>query len=131
MAITRKSVSNQGFTLIELLMVVAILGILATIAMVNLTGQGEKARRQATWTQATTLKLAISQFELEVGRFPKDLDELVYQGDENWPGPFLDSETVPKDAWGHDFKMENKGKLIRVTSPGPDGQFGNDDDLWK
>jgi general secretion pathway protein G len=122
---------TQGFTLIELLMVVAILGILATIVIVKVTGQSENARVQTTRTQASTLKLAISQFEMEVGRLPKDLEELVYQGDDNWPGPFLDSETVPKDGWGFDFKMEKKGKLIRVTSPGPDGQFGTEDDLWK
>jgi len=128
---TRRASDRRAFTLIEILVVVAILGILATLVAVRTTGHTENARRQATWAQATTIKLAVSQFEMEVGRTPKNLDELVYQGDENWPGPFLDSETVPKDSWGNDFKMEIKGKLLRVSSAGPDGQFGTEDDLWR
>ena len=35
--------SRQGFTLIELLIVVAIIGILSSIVIVTLTGQGDKA----------------------------------------------------------------------------------------
>lgn len=121
----------NGFTLVEVLLVVAILGILAAIVAIKTIGQAEKARRQTTWTQADTLKTAIAQFEMEVGRLPNDLNELVFQGDDKWPGPFLDSPEVPKDAWGNDFRMEHKGKLLQVTSPGPDGQFGTADDLWK
>ena len=127
----KKRFSKTRFTLIELLLVVSILGILATIVIVKTAGQAEKARRQTTWTQAANIKVAIAQFEMDVGRWPNDLDELVFQGDEKWPGPFLDSPEVPKDGWGHDFRMEHKGKLIQVTSSGPDGQFGNEDDLWK
>jgi hypothetical protein len=77
------------------------------------------------------LKTAISQFEMEVGRLPTDLHELVVKGDDKWPGPFLDSDEVPKDGWGNEFKYEFKDKLIRITSPGPDGQPGTGDDLWK
>lgn len=123
--------NRRGFTLIEVLLVVAILGILATIVAVKTIGQTDKAKRQAAWTQATSIKTAIAQFEMEVGRLPKDLQELVFEGDANWPGPFLDSEEVPKDPWGNDFTMEIAGKRIRVTSPGPDGQLGTEDDLWK
>jgi general secretion pathway protein G len=128
---TQSKEKRHGFTLVEMLMVVVIIGILSTIVVTKLSGHTEKARRQTTWAQAVLLKTAIAQFEMEVGRLPQNLAELIYQGDEDWPGPFLDSEVVPKDGWGNDFKMEKKGKLIRVTSPGHDGNFDTDDDLWK
>jgi len=127
---TRQS-GRDGFTLIELLLVVAILGILAAVVVTRTAGQAEKAKRQTTWTQADLLKTAIFQFEMEVGRWPADLNELVVEGDEKWPGPFLTSPEVPKDSWGNDFHFEMKGKFVRVTSPGPDGKLGTEDDLWK
>jgi general secretion pathway protein G len=126
-----KNDSHAGFTLVEILLVVAILGILAGIVAVRTVGQMDKTRRQSTWTQIMALKTAISQFEMEVGRLPTNLQELVIKGDDKWPGPFLDSAEVPKDAWGNEFTYEFKDKLIRVTSPGPDGQLGTGDDLWK
>ena len=52
-------------------------------------------------------------------------------GDDKWPGPFLESEEVPNDAWGNEFRYETVNKRIRVTSPGKDGQFGTGDDHWK
>lgn len=122
---------RAGFTLIELLLVVAVLGILAALVAVRTIGQADKAKHQAALTQATTIKAGIEQFEMEVGRLPRDLNELVIDGDEKWPGPFLDSEEVPKDPWGNQFSMEIRGKRIRVISAGPDGQFGTTDDLWK
>lgn len=122
---------RQAFTLIEVLLVVTILGILATLVAVKTFGQTDRVRRQATWAQIDLLKTAIAQFEMEVGRLPKDLQELVVEGDEKWPGPFLDTDTVPLDQWGNEFRYEVKGKRVRVTSPGPDGQLGSDDDLWK
>ncbi len=57
--------NRRGFTLIEVLLVVAILGILATIVAVKTIGQTDKAKRQAAWTQATSIKTAIAQFEME------------------------------------------------------------------
>lgn len=123
--------ARQAFTLIEVLLVVGIIGILAALVAASTVGHAEKARRNATWLQIGTLKTSISQFEMEVGRYPNDLQELVIEGDKNWPGPFIDAEELPKDGWGNDFAMEKKGKRIRVTSPGPDGQFNTEDDLWK
>jgi general secretion pathway protein G len=122
---------RNGFTLIELLLVVGILGVLAAIVVTKTAGQAEKAKRQATWAQADLLKTAIAQFEMDVGRWPTDLKELVVEGDEKWPGPFLDSPEVPKDGWGNEYHFELRGKFVRVTSPGPDGKLGTEDDLWK
>jgi general secretion pathway protein G len=123
--------SRSAFTLIEVLLVVAILGILTSIVAVKTIGQTDNTKKQAAWTQISVFKTAIAQFDMEVGRLPKDLAELVYEGDSNWPGPFLDSEELPNDPWGQPYRYELRGKRIRITSGGPDGQLGTTDDLWK
>ena len=122
---------NAGFTLVEILVVVMILGLLTTIVMVKVSGYTEKTRIETTRASIMSIRTAIDSFELQLSRYPKNLEELVIEGDEKWPGPFLDTEEVPKDAWGNAFKYEILGKRIRVTSAAADGQFGTPDDIWK
>jgi len=120
-----------GFTLIEMLLVVAILAVLATIVAVRTIGVTGGAKKQATITGIEVIKTAIARFEMDIGRLPKNLEELVIEGDENWPGPFLDSTEVPRDGWNNEFTYEIKGKRVVITSPGPDGQIGTGDDIAK
>ncbi len=126
-----KQTSNAGFTLIEILAVIVILGILTTIVSVGIPRYTAKARERATRVNIQGVRMAIQAFEMELSRYPVGLEELVIEGDADWPGPFIDSETVPRDAWGNELRYEMRGKRIRVTSAGNDGQFGTDDDLWK
>jgi hypothetical protein len=89
------------------------------------------AQIETTRSQIASLKTAIKTFDLEVGRLPRTLDELVIEGGEDWPGPFLDEEEVPKDGWKNDFRYEQTGKGINVYSAGLDGEFGTDDDIYR
>ena len=125
------TVCRQGFTLVEMMLVVMIIGILATVVAVSMTDNSEKARIASTRLTIDSIRHAIVRFEMEVGRYPNEMHDLVIEGDEKWPGPFLDSTDVPRDGWGNEFKYEIVGKRVKVTSPGKDGQFGTDDDIWK
>lgn len=127
---SRNTKTNAGFSLVEILVVVAILGILSSIVVMKMTGQTDKARITATRTTIDSVKAGIDRYEMELGKYPENLAELVKEGDDKWPGPFLDQTEVPKDQWGHEFKYEIVGKRVRITSAGPDGQFGSPDDLW-
>lgn len=121
---------REGFTLIEILLVVSILGILASIVVVKMTNQAGKAKITATRVTIESIKVAIDRYEMELSKYPENLAELVKEGDEKWPGPFLDQQEVPKDQWGQEFKYEIIGKRVRITSAGPDQQMGTADDLW-
>ena len=88
------------------------------------------ANEAATRATIATLRSAIVVYELKLGIPPATLEELVRVGDADWPGPFLDTDSVPRDAWGREFTYEIKNKRPRVTSAGPDGEFDTADDLW-
>jgi general secretion pathway protein G len=121
---TAQKPSRAGFTLIEIMVVVVILGILATIVVTNMKGKAEEAKKTATKTMITNIKLAIGNYEMDHSKMPESLNDLV-KADKH----YLDQETAPVDSWGHEFKFYVKGDLVKVQSAGPDGVFDTDDDL--
>ncbi|HEU5124359.1 MAG TPA: type II secretion system major pseudopilin GspG [Verrucomicrobiae bacterium] len=129
---------RSAFTLIELLLVLAILGILAAIVVPKMAGRSEDARKQAATTQISAFKTALNTFEVDNGYYPKGQNGLVDlikqpRDAQNWHGPYLDTDAVPKDPWQRDFIYVCPGKnnpsSYDVSSAGPDGQSGTDDDI--
>ncbi len=62
--------STGGITIIELLVVVAIVGLLATIAYSVYSGHIFRAKVAAAATQIHELELAITQYEVDTGQYP-------------------------------------------------------------
>jgi prepilin-type N-terminal cleavage/methylation domain-containing protein len=63
----KTKINTKGFTLIELLIVVAIIGILASIIFVNLTGARKKAMDAAALAFGTQLSMVIQMCDLDGG----------------------------------------------------------------
>ncbi len=127
---TRKA--ERGFTLIELMLVIVILGILAGVAVTNLTGVGEDARRTRAQSDIATIQNAIRMFEISMGKYPSDeegIEELTKKTDEH--KAFLPQ--VPKDPWGEPYgyreESEHEQDFPDVWSNGKDKQEGTDDDI--
>ena len=121
--------SHAGFTLIEVLLVVAILGILAGVVVVNFSGKGKGARIKATRTSIAAICTAIDMYEVDTGRFPSSLQGLVSSdGSQNWSGPYLRGG-VPADSWGTPFSYSTQGDAYKVISGGPDLSTGGADDI--
>jgi general secretion pathway protein G len=126
---------NRGFTLVEIMAVVIIIGLLATIAAMNFLGQTDKARVTTTKANLKMLHHAVAQFKMDTGRYPTEeegLKVLVEQPSDvkgYQPGGYLDSTSVPKDAWGNDFiyvAYPESGKPYVIISRGADGQEGGE-----
>jgi len=128
---------QRGFTLIELLLVLVILGILAALVVPKFSGRTEQAREAAARSQLAIFSTALDAFEVDNGYYPKGrngLQDLVVQprDAQNWKGPYLKGE-IPNDPWGNAYIYECPGKHnvnhYDLTSVGPDGREGGEDDI--
>jgi general secretion pathway protein G len=82
-------------------------------------------------TQIATFKVALDAFRADTGFYPtgsNGLQELVQRpaAVTNWRGPYLQSEAVLKDPWGHDYIYEYPGRhntnSYDISSQGPPRQ---------
>ena len=121
---------TSGFTLIEVLLVVAILGILAAVVVVNVGGRREQAMISSTRASIANICAAVDLYEVDTGRYPSSLQSLVSSdGSPNWNGPYIRGG-VPVDSWGTQFQFAKSGERgYKVSSAGPDLTFGGGDDL--
>jgi general secretion pathway protein G len=130
---------HRAFTLVELLLVLVILGTLAAIVLPKFSGTSQRSRITAAQTQISILKNALNAFEVDMGYYPKgssgllELIQVPRTGTSNWHGPYIDSDSIPKDPWQNDYLYTCPGKhnptSYDVQSAGPDGQLNNDDDI--
>ena len=117
--------AKRGFTLVELLVVVAILGILGTIAIQNVTGHIAKTRVTAAEAGVRALQEACTTYYIQHKKLPTSLEQLV-EGDD----PILDGgDGALYDPWDNKYEMETKGKKIVIKSAGEDGEMGAEDDI--
>ena len=121
---------HAGFTLIEILVAVAIIGILATGAVIGIPALLEGAKEDAAAQQVQTLKSGVAAFKL---RYPgKRLTELrqLVEGDDDHPPIIEGGEDVLIDPWGNEYKLKTLGKSnYAVISFGEDGVEGTEDDI--
>lgn len=120
---------KAGFTLIEVLLVVAILGVLATVVVVNVSGRREPAMIRATRASIAAVATAVDLYEVDTGRRPSSIQDLLRDsGAPNWNGPYIRGGT-PLDAWGSPIELRISGGSYVVVSAGPDMQMGTSDDI--
>ena len=124
---------DAGFTLIEIMVVIAIIGILATLIVPKIMGRPDEARVVAAKQDVGTIVQALKLYRLDIGRYPttdQGLKALVEKPTsepvpQNWKmGGYLDS--LPKDPWGNVYQYANPGTNgeIDVYSFGSDGKPG-------
>jgi len=129
---------QQGFTLIEVMIVVAILGILATLVVINVAGNTDKAMIAGTKSDLQAISQALDLYKLDNFKYPtteQGLEALVVKPENarNWPqGGYL--KKVPKDKWGNPFVYISPGQngpydLYSLGSDGAEGGEGSAADI--
>lgn len=132
---------QAAFTLLEILLVVVIIGMLVTVAVVNLSGASKKARLVTARRQISSYETAIGIYELDSGNYPsteQGLKALITKPGTppipgNWKGPYLQPAVIKQDPWYTDYIYKYPGERVPhgyyLYSPGPNKVAGDDDDI--
>ncbi|MEX1221520.1 MAG: type II secretion system major pseudopilin GspG [Idiomarina sp.] len=142
MSIIAKSAASKsgqsGFSLIEVMVVVAIIGVLASIILPNVIGSSEQADRQKVVADMVALENALAQYRLDNGMYPTTEQGLESLVNEPTVGPSPRNyrrggyiQRLPQDPYGNDYLLLNPGEYgdVDIFSAGPDNQTGTDDDF--
>jgi len=111
-----------GFTLLELIVVVAIVGILATMAMPALKNVPRRAAEAVLKSDLRTFRDIIDQFHADKGHYPPTLEALVEEGYlRSMP---MDPITKRTDTWVEIYEEIDPDFIPAETDLPEDGQPG-------
>lgn len=113
---------EDGFTLVELMVVLVIIGLLATVVIVNVLPAQEKGLIQKAKVDIAQIDSALEMYKLNNLTFPtggEGLQALVTQGV---------IKKLPTDPWGRPYRYANPGThgAVDVSSLGADGIEGGE-----
>jgi len=136
---------EAGYSLLEILVVLAIIGMLATLVAPRLFAQLDRGKITATEAQARNLQTALDAFRLDVGRYPNEQEGLAalitapQALDGRWQGPYIEGGELPLDQWANAYvykapELDANGrplrpKIISYGADGVEGGSGNNADI--
>ena len=116
---------EKGFTLVELMVVIVIIGLLATVVVINVFPAVDTANRKKAEADIATLEQAAEMYRLNKLTYPtsdQGLQALLSDG-------FI--KRLPDDPWGNAYKYAapgGDGRPFDIYSTGADGRQGGEGD---
>ena len=125
---------SRGFTLIELMVVLALIGLLASIVTINVRAHMIRGKQNAARAEISTVCSALESYYTIMGRYPTTDEGLaaLAQKSDKISEPLLNN--VPVDPWGHPYVYNQPGRsqpyeVICLGADGREGGEGADSDI--
>jgi general secretion pathway protein G len=108
---------ENGFTLIEILAVLTLLAFILMLVAPNVINQLQKGQGDAAKVQIASLKNVLNNYYLDNSTFPtteQGIKALLEKPaippiPENWNGPYLEENRLPRDPWGRELHYVSPG----------------------
>ena len=119
----RRRPREQGFSLVELMVVIVIIGLPATIVIINVMPAADRAAATKARADIATPEQAVEMYRLDHMTYPtsqQGLEALV-------SGDYI--RRLPEDPWSNPYLYEAPGpdgRPFRIASLGADGREGGD-----
>lgn len=128
---------NAGFTLVELMVVIVIIGLLATVVMINVLPSQDRAMVEKARADVSVLEQAVETYRLENLVYPRTehgLDALLRapsglaRPERYRQGGYI--RRLPTDPWGNPYQYRQPGErgAFDIYSFGADGAAGGEAD---
>lgn len=127
----------NGFTLLELMVVIVIIGLLATVVVINVLPSRDRALIEKARADIALIEQALDMYRLDNLAYPPATDGLnaLLTPPASLPDPARYRRggyvrRLPDDPWGRPYQYANPGTRadIEVFSLGADGQPGGEGD---
>lgn len=119
----KKRTQEEGFTLVELMVVIVIIGLLATVVVINVMPAQDTARIKKAEADIALLEQAAEMYRLNRLNYPSTDDGLKALVSEGFV------KRLPDDPWGNAYVYAapgGEGRAFDIYSLGADGGKGGE-----
>ena len=140
---SRAKPALNGFSLVELMVVIFIIGLLATVVLINVLPSQEKAMRVKAQGDIATLSQAMEMYRLDNLTYPGAAEGIAalrappasLSLPQNYrAGGYV--KDLPNDPWGRPYQYQTPGRngaafdIFSLGADGKPGGEGNDADIY-
>ncbi len=131
--LSRPTRRRRGFSLMELMVVIAILGILATLVATNVVPILARGRETKAKSDIKAIKEAITSYRTVHNVLPDSLDQLTQPDPKNFNETYIEEGNELTDPWGNAYvyqrESNSKFTIICYGADGIPGGEGEDADF--